>query len=115
MKIRNLLFLGTLTLALFAFKTNENTKLRTGTFGGNGQNAPQIILKKDGTFSYKDLTNQRKPVDTQGKYSIKGDKVIFSDYQSQNKLEKEWKIVNEGKCLKTKKNFAIYTLCTQCD
>ena len=112
MKKRSLILILAVAFGISAYQSNNSFTPSPGIYGGNGYTAPQITLQKDGTFLYKDLTNPKKEIETKGNYEVKENKLILSAYTSTNKIQNEWKIVNKGQCLKAKKNFAFYTLCT---
>lgn len=97
-------------LFLSSFKSSED-KDAIGTYGKNGVNGPQIILNADHSFSYRDMTNQRKTINTKGKWEYKNGTVILKDYESNTRIINKWKLVREGKCLKGKKALTYYTLC----
>lgn len=111
MKKRNFLLIAVAAIGLSSFAKEENTAVKTGVFGGDGSNAPQITLNEEGSFFYKDLTRAKNPIEASGTYSVKHDKLILSDYPTENKLQDEWNIVRDGQCLKAKQKFAFYTLC----
>lgn len=115
MKIQNLVLITCIGFTLSAYQAKDSSTIATGTFGGNGRNAPQITLQQNGSFNYLDLTNPNKKINTNGTYEIKQNTLVLSNYQSENNIENEWKIVNDGNCLKARKNFAFYTLCMNCD
>ena len=110
MKKLLVLCLSSVLLFLSSFKSLEDNDA-VGTYGKNGVNGPQIILNADHSFTYKDMTNQRKTINTKGKWELRNGTVILKDYESSHRIIHKWNLVREGKCLKGKKALIFYTLC----
>lgn len=81
-----------------------------GNFGGDGKNAPSIQLNENHTFIYTDLTKPSKPILAEGTWSLEADELILKS-DSKTQLNKRYTIIRDGKCIKTRKHFAFYTLC----
>ena len=101
-------------IALFAFKSpsDNSEKNAPGNYGHSS--TFEIILNDDHTFSYVDLT-KGNPIKVNGKWSMNGDKIVFTDYPSDAKILHRFTLANEGKCLKSKKMFTYYSICKKCD
>ena len=103
-----LLFVGTL------FSLNSGTPNKVvepkGNFGGDGKNAPSLQLNENHTFIYTDLTRPSKPIVAEGTWSVEADELILKS-DSKAKLNNRYTIIRDGKCIKTRKHFAFYTLC----
>lgn len=103
-----LIFVG----ALLSFNSSAQNLVSEpkGSFGGDGKNAPNLQLNENHTFTYTDLTKASKPVVAEGTWSIESDELILQP-SSKAKLNKHYTFIREGMCIKTRKNFAFYTLC----
>lgn len=100
-----------LVLLTLSFGFNSETKVTYGTFGGDGKTAPLIELKSDKTFHYLDLTDKNHPIDITGSWEMIDQEVHLLNV-SQKKVMKKLEVIRDGKCLKARKNFAFYTLCS---
>lgn len=81
-----------------------------GSFGGDGKNAPNLQLNENHTFIYKDLTKASKPIIAEGTWSLENNELILQS-DSKARLNKKYTVIRDGLCIKTRKNFAFYTLC----
>lgn len=81
-----------------------------GNYGGDGKNAPSLQLNENHTFIYTDLTKASKPIVAEGTWSIEANELVLQP-NSKAKLNKHYTLIREGMCIKTRKNFAFYTLC----
>jgi len=108
MKALCLIFVGSL-LSLSSNAQNLASQPK-GSYGGDGKNAPNLQLNENHTFVYTDLTKASKPIVAAGTWSIEGDELILQS-DSKARLNKKYTITREGMCVKTRKNFAFYTLC----
>ncbi|AEA43307.1 hypothetical protein [Fluviicola taffensis] len=94
---------------------NENKVIEPkGMYGGDGKNAPSLQLKENHTFIYTDLTKTSKPIRAEGTWSIEDNELVLES-TSKVRLNKRYTFIREGKCIKTRKNFAFYTLCNCSD
>lgn len=98
--------------ALLSFNSNAQNLASEpkGSFGGDGKIAPNLQLNENHTFTYTDLTKSSKPVVAEGTWSIESDELILKP-SSKTRLNKHYTFIREGMCIKTRKNFAFYTLC----
>jgi len=80
-----------------------------GNYGGDGTNAPRIQLNEDHTFVYTDLTRKSKPIIAEGTWSLETDELVLET--NSKALNKHYQVIRDGMCIKTRKNFAFYTLC----
>lgn len=108
MKAAYLFFAG--NLLCFVSHAQNIINEPTGSFGGNGINAPNLQLNANHTFVYTDLTKPSKPVVAEGTWSLKNDEVMLEP-TSKTRLNRHYTLIREGSCIKTRKNFAFYTLC----
>ncbi|WP_343635572.1 hypothetical protein [Fluviicola sp.] len=108
MKTSFIFFIGML-LSLSSQAQNLASEPK-GSYGGDGKNAPHLQLKEDHTFIYTDLTKASKPVVAEGTWSLEGDELVLEP-NSKTNLNKRYTMTREGMCIKTRKNFAFYTLC----
>lgn len=103
-----LIFVGT----LLSFSSNAQNIVNEpkGNYGGDGKNAPNLQLNENHTFIYTDLTKPSKPIVSEGTWSLDADELILQPNSKAN-LNKRYTVIREGMCIKTRKNFAFYTLC----
>lgn len=103
-----LIFVG----ILLSFNSNAQNMANEpkGNFGGDGKNAPSLQLNENHTFVYTDLTKASKPIVAEGTWSIASDELILEP-NSKTRLNRHYTLIREGMCIKTRKNFAFYTLC----
>lgn len=98
------------TLLNLGFNTSTKGVEPKGIYGGDGKNAPSLQLNENHTFIYTDLTKPSKPIIASGTWSMKSDELILAS-DSKVKLNKHYTLIRDGLCIKTRKNFAFYTLC----
>ena len=108
MKVLCLIFAGSL-LSLSSNAQNLANQPK-GSYGGDGKNAPNLQLNENHRFVYTDLTKASKPIVAAGTWTMKGDELILQP-DSKARLNKRYTVTREGMCVKTRKNFAFYTLC----
>ncbi|TSJ46599.1 hypothetical protein [Fluviicola chungangensis] len=108
MKATYLFFAG--SLLSFVSQAQNLVSEPTGSFGGDGKDAPHLQLNDNHTFVYTDLTKPSKPVVGEGTWSLKNDEVILEP-TSKTRLNRRYTVIREGMCIKTRKSFAFYTLC----
>lgn len=103
-----LIFIGT----LLSFSTNAQSLVNEpkGSYGGDGKNAPNLQLNENHTFIYTDLTKTSKPIVAEGTWSLENNELILQS-NSKARLNKKYTVIRDGLCVKTRKNFAFYTLC----
>ncbi len=108
MKALYLIFIGT----LLSFSSNAQNFVNEpkGSYGGDGKNAPNLQLNENHTFIYTDLTNPSKPILAEGTWSLENNELILQS-DSKARLNKKYTVIRDGLCVKTRKNFAFYTLC----
>ena len=108
MKGLSLIFIG----ALLSFNSEAQNLANQpkGSYGGDGKNAPNLQLNENHTFIYTDLTKASKPIVAEGTWTLEGDELILQS-DSKVRLNKKYTVTREGMCVKTRKNFAFYTLC----
>lgn len=98
------------TILSFSSNAQNMVSEPKGNYGGDGNNAPRLQLNEDHTFIYTDLTRKSKPVVAEGTWSIESDELVLQP-NSKAHLNKRYTVVRDGMCIKTRKNFAFYTLC----
>ncbi len=103
-----LIFIG----AFLSFSSNAQNLVNEpkGSYGGNGKNAPNLQLNENHTFVYTDLTKASKPIIAEGTWSLENNELILRS-ESKAKLNRKYSVIRNGSCVKTRKNFAFYTLC----
>lgn len=97
--------------AISSFTKPDETGL-TGTYGVSENDPAQIelILNKDHTFTYQDLSNPDKNINVSGNWSFKNNQIILKDDRSELSFNDKWKIINDGTIAKSRKGMTFYTL-----
>ena len=108
MKRHCLIFAG----ALLSFNSRAQNMVNEpkGSFGGDGKNAPNLVLNENHTFVYTDLTKASRPIVAEGTWAVESNELILQP-TSKTHLNKHYTLIREGMCIKTRKNLAFYTLC----
>lgn len=104
-------FITGVLFALFAFSF-PSASIFVGTYGVSA-NDPAVIelkLNEDMTFTFKDLSNPAKQIDTKGQWEIKNDVILLKKHDSEFPFHTKWKIMNDGKVAKSRKGLTFYTL-----
>ena len=108
--MKTLLILFTGTILSFSSNAQNMIHVSAGNYGGDGNNAPSLQLHENRTFVYTDLTKESKPIVAEGTWSVESKELVLQP-NSKAHLNKRYTIVRDGLCIKTRKNFAFYTLC----
>lgn len=99
-------------ITLSAFSLDKNNSY-VGNFGVSETDPSSIRLeiRTDKTFSFRDFSNPSKKIDVSGNWEYYGDGIRLKDFSSRYSFHTKWKLVNNGKGIKSKKGMTFYTLC----
>jgi hypothetical protein len=86
------------------------------TFTRNGETDPLIQLKlnEDQTFVFFDKSDSAKQIMAEGKYLLKGQKILLYDYSSNERIASKWFIDKRYSCIKSRKGLQLTRIC-ECD
>ena len=93
-----------------AARAVETSPVKTGRFGGDGYNAPQLILHEDHTFEYRFFPKADPSDAITGTWSAADHKLILESAGNE-KFMRRYRIVGEGACIKARWRMAFYRLC----
>ena len=103
-----------MTIIVLSSFTNKNANEFIGTYGVSESDHSQITLTihADHTFSYQDFSASDKIIAVEGKWTMKGQKVILQDTNSADtKFHNVWSFVENGQVAKSRKGLSFYRLC----
>jgi hypothetical protein len=100
------------SLALLAFRTNDNRGEAAGTYGVCSYNADYLSLqlRPDGTFQYIDGTVPSKKISVSGTWQQSGSVVVLRDYASQKPIFSKWKLDGD-QCIRSRRGLEWRRLC----
>ncbi len=103
-----------LLLSLFGLLTafSPSKKGIDVTYGVcNSENSTvKLELNDDYTFEYIDRSNPNNPIEVEGTYELKNNRVKLRSNDSGSNFHSNWKIVNEGQNAKARKGLSFYRL-----
>ncbi len=102
-----------LTVILLSSFTNKNPGEFIGTYSVSETDPAQITLTihADHTFSYQDFSASDKIIAVEGKWTMKGQKVILQDNSTGIKFHNVWSFDDNGQVAKSRKGLSFYRLC----
>jgi len=71
----------------------------------------ELNLNKDLSFTYKDITDPKHPLQLSGTYISKGNKVELIPNQAETSFHKNWKFEEEGKCITSRHKLNFRRIC----
>jgi hypothetical protein len=94
----------------------EPIKNYLGSYSVSGEDQSGIILtvNEDKSFVYKDFSNPEKPIEMNGKWEIKGNKIVLNSLASEVKFHNVWKIDDGGNRARSRHGLSFYTLRKPC-
>ncbi len=97
-------------LSSFTFKNPHNF---IGTFGVSDSNSSQIKLciHSDHTFYYQDYSVSDHKISVNGRWTLKGKKLILNSNEAEVKFHNEWSLSEKGQVAKSRKGLCFYRLC----
>ena len=118
--LKVLMLVAILGLSMSFINSSKKISFKSGVFGSNSCDCMseeirvkmQLNFKEDNTFTYFDNFNPKRVVDVSGKWEMKGNAIVLSDYSSDYKMPDKWVLNTEGKCIKTRLGLAWYRLCS---
>ncbi len=101
------------TIILMSSFTNKNPGEFIGTYSVSETDPAQITLtiNADHTFSYQDFSASDKKIVVEGKWTMKGQKVILQDNSTGMKFHDVWSFDENGQVAKSRRGFSFYRLC----
>lgn len=101
------------TVILMSSFTNKNADQFIGTYGVSASDPAQIklIINSDNTFYYQDFSISDKKIVTKGNWTLKGNKVVLKDNDSEKKFHNVWTFDKNGQVAKSQKGLTFYRLC----
>lgn len=104
--------LAFISIAIFAFKPISNSPKRTLNPGAyHGSDKITLTINADGTFSYSNHTNTNKLIDITGNWQLDGKNLSLINYESQQKVNDQWTIDENEKCLKSRRGMEWLRIC----
>ena len=98
--------------AFFLFSFTQNSVLDyVGTYGVTDNDPSQIelVLNKDFTFTYTDLSSSSRPIKAKGKWILKNKRVYLLN-RTDFVFHTKWKFSKDGKTAKSRKGLTYYSL-----
>ncbi len=113
------LLIGALAVFMFmSFSRSKTRNMLTGTYSTCGceNQADQekkfgLILNDDNTFHYFDYTNPIEKIDVNGNWVLNKNTISLKNYSSAFKIEQQWKIEKNGKCIKSRLGLKFTRIC----
>ena len=103
-----------MTIIVLSSFTNKNPGEFIGTYSVSETDPAQITLtiNADHTFSYQDFSAPDKIIAVEGKWTMKGQKVILQGTNSADtKFHNVWSFDDNGQVAKSRKGLSFYRLC----
>lgn len=84
----------------------------SATYGVSEDNpaAIELVLNKDYSFTYQDLSASGEHIKVKGTYSFKNNKVTLNSSDAKQKFHDKWKISSNGQVAKSRKGMTYYSL-----
>lgn len=70
-----------------------------------------LTLNDDNTFHYFDHTNAIEKIDVNGNWVLNKNIISLKDFSSAYKIEQQWKVENNGKCIKSRLGLKFTRIC----
>ncbi len=95
-------------LTLSAFSPDENRV--SGTYGVCSHSGMvELEIMPDGTYHYIDRSDQKAPVDVNGTWEARKNRVLLKDNENL-RFHRKWHISSDGTIAKSRKGMAFYRL-----
>jgi hypothetical protein len=93
--------------------TVKNTDYFIGTYSVSASDPSQIklIINSDHTFYYQDFSVSEKKIVIKGNWTVRGNKVILKDNDSNLKFHNVWTFDKNGQKAKSRRGLTFYRLC----
>ena len=109
----NKILTALMTIIVLSSFTNKNPGEFIGTYSVSETDPAQITLtiNADHTYTYQDFSASDKKIAVEGKWTMKGQKVILQDNNSGIKFHDVWSFDDNGQVAKSRKGLSFYRLC----
>ena len=104
--------LGISTLFAFTTKTKNNEEPFIGTYGD--KNSCEITLNKDFTYTYY-FHKKRKNIVSKGNWKTENGTILLTKNNFRNNIRTIWTLENDGRSIKSTKNWTTITLSKHCN
>jgi len=93
--------------------TDKNALEFIGTYGVSASNPAQIklVINADHTFYYQDFSNPNNKITDEGKWTLRGNKVVLEKDNSELQFHNVWTFAEDGQVAKSRKGLSFYRLC----
>jgi len=100
-------------IALWSSFTEKSAHPFIGTFGVSLSDPSEIklILNADYSFYYQDFSVADKKIVSKGQWTLKGNKIVLNDSNSNTKFHNVWAFDKNGQVAKSRKGMSFYRLC----
>lgn len=71
----------------------------------------ELIINDDHTFHYYDNLDQAKIIDIIGKWTLNGNTILLTDFESEYAIHDKWAIDAKYQCIKSRKGLEWTRLC----
>lgn len=98
-------------LFLLSFMPAKDSVVGTYSVSESDPTEIFLTLNSDHSFHFINNSNESKPLDIKGNWTLKNNAVILESEDLQGDFHKKWKISKNGTSAKSRKGFYFMTLC----
>jgi len=118
MQTKKLIIAALAVFMLMSFSRSKTLNMLTGTYSTCGCENPidgekkfGLTLNADNTFHYFDYTNPIEKIDVNGNWILSKNIISLKNYSSAFKIEQQWKVEKNGKCIKSRMGLKFTRIC----